>query len=130
MSDDTPVKAQVVLVPVNEEDRIVLDPAGDPIGDSLSARMKANDIDEWSMMTSEEDNLVSVKFVAESKAQSQEMADKLCSRGEVALLFYEGDDTVTREDGSVAPLGVLLLDSASLMTLFISTVFLGNTPPV
>ena len=116
VSDDTPVKAQVVLVPVNEEDRIVLDPAGDPIGDSLSARIKANDIDEWSMMTSEEDNLVSVKFVAESKAQAQEMADKLCPRGEVALLFYEGDDTVTRADGSVAPLGVLLLDSRNIVS--------------
>lgn len=117
VSDDTPVKVQVVLVPVNEEDRIVLDPAaGDPIGDSLSARLIANGIDELSTMTDREDNLVSVKFVAESKAQAQEMADKLCPRGEVALLFYEGDDTVTRADGSVAPLGVLLLDSRNILS--------------
>ena len=116
-SDDTPVKVEVVLVPANEEDRIVLgSDSGDPIGDALLQRLQNNGIDDWSMMTGEEDNLVSVKFVAESKAQAQEMADKLCPRGEVSLLFYEGNATTTGADGSVAPLGVLLLDSRNIMS--------------
>ncbi|MBR3778744.1 MAG: hypothetical protein IKL13_03345 [Clostridia bacterium] len=116
VSDETSVKVTLVLVPADENDRIILGSA-DPIGAALGRRLKNNGIDEWSMMTSEEDNRISVKFIAESKAQAQEMADKLCPRGEVTLLFYEGDDTITGADGSVAPLGVLILDSRNVTSV-------------
>lgn len=117
-SDETSVKVTLVLAPANEEDRIVLGSAsGDPIGDALSKRLKNNGIDDWSMKTDPEDNLIEVKFIAESKAQAQEMADKLCPRGEVTLLFYEGNATTTGADGSVAPLGVLILDSRNVTSV-------------
>lgn len=117
-SDETSVKVTLVLAPANEKDRIILDSAsGDPIGDALSKRLENNGIDDWSMKTDPEDNLIEVKFIAESKAQAQEMADKLCPRGEVRLLFYEGDDTITGADGSVAPLGVLILDSRNVTSV-------------
>ena len=130
VSDDTPVKVEVVLVPANEEDRIVLgSAASDPIGDALSQRLQNNGFDDWSMMTGEEDNLVSVKFVAESKAQAREIVDKLCPRGEVSLLFYEGNATRPGADGSVAPLGVLLLDSRNITSANAMYMDFGGNEP-
>lgn len=115
-SGATSVRAEVVLVPADENDRIILGSA-DPIGAALSKRMKNNGIDEWSMMTSEEDNRISVKFIAESKAQANEMAEKLCPSGGTKLLFYEGNATATEADGSVTPRGTLILDSSNVMSV-------------
>lgn len=109
------VKVTAVLVPANEEDRIVLG-STDPMGDALGTRLKNCGIDEWSMMTSQEDNLIEMKFIAESKAQAQEMADKLCPSGGTKLLLYEGNATATEADGSVTPRGILILDSSNVMS--------------
>lgn len=116
VSGETSLKVTLVLAPANEEDRIVLGDS-DPIGDALSKRLKNNGIDDWSMKTDPEDNLIEVKFIAESKERARAVADKMCPQGEVTLLFYEGNATTTGADGSVAPLGVLLLDSRNVTSV-------------